>query len=155
MGVSTGTSYISAPHAIVNAASAAAPATRASDRLWRFGLGRTVIDFLEQIVVLTNLCVVRLDRERLFVRLPRFVELPFVLVANAEVVIGGGVHRVDFDRFFPAIDGFAPQAALGDVDSELHLFTRARTRVGPRGHDADDANADDEQRLQQTHVRPL
>src|SRR5204863_1025519 len=97
IGVSTGTSYISTPHATVIAASAPMAAATSPDRdrlLLVFGLGRAVIDFLEQIVVLTNLRVVRLYRQGFLVRLACLVELALVLVSNAEVVVRRGVHRI-------------------------------------------------------------
>ena len=100
--------------------------------------GRPVIDFLEQLVVLTDLRVVRIELERFLVRLARFVELTFVLVGDRQVVERGGVGRVDLDGFFPAVDGFAPEAALRDVDAELDLRLGVAARVRERracGHD--------------------
>src|ERR1043166_3650265 len=127
IGGSTGTSYSSPPQAAANAA-----ATSAAARLLLFRLDGAVIDFLEQIVVLADVRVVRIERERLFVGLPRFVELPFVLVRNRQIVERGGVFRVEFDGFLPAVNRFAPQAALRAVDAELSLLARIGSRVG--GH---------------------
>ena len=97
-----------------------------------------VIDFLEQFVVLPNLHVVGLDFERLFVGLARFVELAFVLVGDRQVVERGGVGRVDLDGALPAVDRFAPEPALRDVDAEIDLGFRIAPRVAgvsPRGGD--------------------
>ena len=45
-------------------------------------LSRAVIDFLEQLVVLLDVRVVRLELQRLLVGVPRFVEIALVLVAR-------------------------------------------------------------------------
>src|SRR5262245_19558298 len=100
--------------------------------------GRPVIDFLEQLVVLTDLSVVRIELEGTLVRLAGFVELTFVLVRNRQVVKRGGVRGVDLGCFFPAVDRFAPEAALRDVDAEFNLRFSVATRVRDRracGHD--------------------
>src|SRR2546422_784194 len=129
IGVSTGTSYTSTPHAAASAAhTRAAPAT--ARLLFVFRLNRAVIDFLEQIVVLANLRVVRIERQRFFVRPARLVELSLVLVGDAEVVEGRGVFRVELDGLFPAVNGLAPEPPLGDVDAELHLLPSVGSAVG-------------------------
>ena len=65
-------------------------------------LSGPIIDFLEELVVLANLRIVRIDLERFLVGLARLVELPFVFVADGEVVEGGDVVRVDLGRPFPS-----------------------------------------------------
>src|SRR6185369_10199136 len=80
IGVSMGTSNSSPPQATARTAHAAAIAPSARRLLVL--LRRAVIDFFEQLVVLTNLGVVRLDLERLLVRLARLVELALVLVSD-------------------------------------------------------------------------
>src|SRR5437899_7445010 len=93
---------------------------------------RPVIDFLEELEVLLNLRVVWFELDGFLVGLPRFVELAFVLVRDRQIVVGGGVGRVEFGRFFPAVDGFAPEPALGHVDPEFDLRLRVGARVGER-----------------------
>src|SRR5262245_46230919 len=112
----------------VTAASSRRRPTTLRDALSVLG-GRPVIDFLEQLVVLTDLSVVRIELEGTLVRLAGFVELTFVLVRNRQVVERGGVRGVDLGCFFPAVDGFAPEAALRDVDAEFDLRFRVATRV--------------------------
>src|SRR5262245_24614859 len=98
------------------AAADAASVARTTLRLL-FGRGtRSVIDFLEQIVVLSNLCVLRIELQRLLVRLPGLLELPFMLVGHSEVVVGLGVAGIDFDCTFPPINGLAPQPASRHFD---------------------------------------
>src|SRR6266446_7010166 len=90
IGVSIGISKYEGPHATAAAASMAATLTNAS--LLAFGVfsrARAVIDFLEQLKVLTNLHVIGLEVERFFVGLARLVELALVLVCDGEVVVGG------------------------------------------------------------------
>src|SRR3954468_15814516 len=100
IGVSTGTSYSSPPHATHTAAMIAARPARVS-LLFVFRLNRAVIDFLEQIVVLSYLRVVRFERQRLFVGFAGFVELSFVFVGDSEIVEGRGVLRVELDGLLP------------------------------------------------------
>src|SRR5688572_10344202 len=92
IGVSMGISKYEGPHATAAAASMAA--VLATARLFAFRvfcLAGAVIDFLEQLEVLTNLNIIRLEVERFFVSLARFVQLSFVLVGNGEIVVRGGV----------------------------------------------------------------
>src|SRR5438477_2043112 len=118
IGVSMGISKYEGPHATAAAASMAATLTNARLLALRvFSRARAVIDFLEELEVLTNLRVIGLEVERFFVSLARFVELAFVLVGDREVVMGGGVRRIDLDRLFPPVDGFAPETPLRDVDA--------------------------------------
>ena len=107
IGVSIGTSYSSLPHAI---ASTAQPAARPPSTRLRlvFLLSRAVIDFFEELVVLTDLRIVRLERQRLLVGLARLVELPFVFVGNGQVVERRGVGRIELDGLFPS--GRSPRA---------------------------------------------
>ena len=70
--------------------------------------------------------------ERLFVRLARLVELPFVLVRDGEIVEGRGVGRVELGRLFPAVDRLAPEPALRDADAEFDLGLGLAPRVGER-----------------------
>src|SRR5688572_6089313 len=85
---------------------------------------RAVINFLEELKILSNLKIIGLEFERFFVRLARFIELTFVLVCDREIVEGGRVRRIDFNRLFPAVDGFAPKASLRHADPERHLLFR-------------------------------
>src|SRR4051794_4297291 len=130
IGVSIGISYVSGPQASAKAAQQAA--TNASARLLVLALAGPVIDFLEQLVVLTDLSVVGIQLNRLFVGLSRVVELTLVLVGDCEVVEGRGVGRVELGRALPAINRFAPQAALRHVDAELDLRLRVASCVGER-----------------------
>src|SRR5579872_1287825 len=100
-------------------------------RLLLWLAARPVIDFLEQLVVLTDLGIVRIELERSLVRLAGFVELPFVFVGDREIVERGRVGRVELRRFLPAVDRFAPETLLRDVDAELDLRSGlgARPRV--------------------------
>jgi hypothetical protein len=82
---------------------------------------RAVIDFFEEIVVLTDQDVLGVERNRLLVRLARVLEAAFVLVADAQVVPRGGVRRIEFNRLFPAIRRLFPEAILRDLDAELDL----------------------------------
>src|SRR5437899_8644681 len=113
--------------------------------------GRPVIDFLEQLVVLTDLSVVRIELEGTLVRLAGFVELTFVLVRNRQVVERGGVRRVDLGGFFPAVDGFAPEAALRDVDAEFDLRLGVAARVRERRACRHDRGGCHEKRDAQDH----
>src|SRR5262249_35952561 len=97
-----------------------------------FARAGSIIDFLEKLVVLSDLGIVRVELERFFVRFARFLELTLVLVGNREIVVGGGVGRIDLDRLLPPVDRLAPEAALRDVDPEFHLGLRVASRVSPR-----------------------
>src|SRR3954466_16095468 len=83
-----------------------------------------IIDFLEELVVLTDLRIVRVELQRLLVGLARFVELSFVLVAGGRVVIGGGVTWIDLGGLLPGGDCLAPRTTLRGANSELHLRLR-------------------------------
>src|SRR5581483_7942587 len=72
------------------------------------------------------------ELERLLVRLARFLQLSLVLVADGEIVVRGSVRGIDLRCFFPAVDRFAPETALRDVDAERHLRFRVAFRVGER-----------------------
>src|SRR5262249_55238629 len=95
-------------------------------------LSGPIIDFLEELVVLPDLRIVRIELERLLVRLARFVELALVLVADREIVVRGGVGRIDLRGFFPAVDRLAPKPALSDADPEFNLRFGVFFRVGRR-----------------------
>src|SRR5580765_5911373 len=82
---------------------------------------RPVIDFLEQLVVLFYERVVWLQFERFFVRRTGLFEVSLVFVGDAEVVEGFCVLGIDLHRAFPAVDRFAPEAALRDRDAEFDL----------------------------------
>src|SRR5262245_33439845 len=97
-----------------------------------FAGARSVIDFLEELVVLTDLGVVRRELESLLVRFASLVELSFVLVGNRQVIVGLGIGGIELDRFFPAVDRLAPQPALRDVDAELDLRFGVASRIGKR-----------------------
>src|SRR5437762_3477385 len=86
-----------------------------------FAAAGPVIDFLEELVVLLNLRVVRIELERPLVGLARLFELPFVLVRNREIVEGRRIARIELGGFLPAVDRFAPEPALRDVDAEFDL----------------------------------
>src|SRR5580765_6252776 len=92
IGVSMGISKYEGPHATAAAASMAATPTNASLLLRVFSRARAVIDFLEEIKVLTNLHVIGVEVERFLVGLARFIELALVLVGDGQVVVGGGVR---------------------------------------------------------------
>src|SRR6266850_6062524 len=109
---------------------ASAPTVASANLRLVFARTRAVIDFLEQLVVLSHLRIVRVEFERLLVRLPGLFELPFVLVRNREIVVGGGVGRIEFHRLLPAVDGFPPEAALRNVDAELDLGLGVASCVG-------------------------
>src|SRR3990170_5173523 len=131
MGVSMGISKYEGPQATAAAASRAPALTSARLLTLRvFPWARTVIDFLEEPKVLTDRGVTRLDWERFFVRLAGLVELAFAFVRDREVVMGGSVGGVDFDRPLPPVDGFAPETALRDVDAERNLLLRVAACVG-------------------------
>src|SRR5690349_13641395 len=103
-----------APPAAASTATRAVLAT-ASSRTRMLSLaagGRPIIDFLEQLVVLSNLRVVGRQFERLLVGLARFVQLSLVLVRDRQVVVRLRVGRIKLDGFFPAVNRFAPEAAL-------------------------------------------
>src|SRR5262245_59656010 len=138
IGVSIGISKYVVPQPIAAIAASAAIAARAGAlRLRLFFRGaRSIIDFLEKLVVLLDLLIVRLQGEGLFVRRASLIELPLVFVGDRQVVEGRCVSRVDLDGLFPAIDGLAPEPALRDVDSEIDLSLRlaADIRVGGRRH---------------------
>src|SRR3954464_11190809 len=87
-GVSMGTSK-KLVHALVNVS---------RTRLAIVAALRAVIDFFEQIAVLSDEAVVRVVWESFFVRLARVFEAPFVLVSNPQVVPGGGVSGIRVRR---------------------------------------------------------
>src|SRR4030095_1134890 len=86
-----------------------------------FARTRSIIDFLEELVVLSDLGIVRVEFERFLVSLARLFEHTLVHVRNREIVESRGVGRIDLDGLLPAINCFAPEAALRHVDAELHL----------------------------------
>ena len=55
-----------------------------------------------------------------------------VLVGHGEIVEGGGVGGIDRDRALPAVDGFAPEPLLRNVDAELNLRLGVTPCVGVR-----------------------
>src|SRR4051812_41611147 len=122
-GVSMGTSK-KLVHALVNVS---------RTRLAIVAALRAVIDFFEQIVVLSNQDVLRVERDSFFVGLARVLESAFVLVSNPQVVPGGRVARIRFGRFLPAVDGFFPEAVLRDLDAEVHLRLRRGACIRERG----------------------
>src|SRR5688572_32711938 len=87
MGVSIGIS-----NELVQA-TATSTAARLLSRLTR----RAIIDFLKQLVVLLDQRVARLELERLLVGGSRLRQVPFVLVRNGEIVVRGGVGRIDLE----------------------------------------------------------
>src|SRR4051812_38215509 len=133
IGVSIGISKYDGPQATARAARSAHRLTKARLLARRVFAGAGGgIDFLEQFEVLANLQIVRLEFSRLLVRLARLIELAFVFVSDSEVVEGGRIRRVDLDGLFPPVNGFAPEAALRDVDAECDLRLGVVTRVGDR-----------------------
>src|SRR5262245_33434610 len=114
---------------MTKSAASAPTVARANLRLV-FARTRAVIDFLEELVVLSHLRIVRVELECLLVRLARLFELALVLVRDRQIVVRRGVGRIDLDRLFPAVDGFPPEAALRDVDAELDLGLGVASRVG-------------------------
>src|SRR3954468_15368113 len=103
-GVSIGTSK-KLVHALVNVS---------RTRLAIVAALRAVIDFFEEIVVLTNQDVLRIERDRFLVCLARILESAFVLVANPEVVPRCSIRRIELDRLLPAIHRFFPEPVLSD-----------------------------------------
>src|SRR6185436_7702643 len=118
-GVSIGTSK-KLVHALVNVS---------RTRLAIVATLRAVIDFFEQIVVLANQHIFRIERHGLLVRLACLLESPFMLVPNPEIVPGCRVGGIDLDGFFPAIRRFLPETVLRDLDAEVDLRLRVRTRI--------------------------
>src|SRR2546428_360757 len=119
--------------AMATAAAASMAATLTNARLLAlriFPRARAVIDFLEELKVLTDLSVIGIEVERFFIRPAGLVELAFVFVGDGKVVVGGGVRGVDFDRLLPPVDGFAPETTLRDVDPERDLRLRVTARIG-------------------------
>jgi hypothetical protein len=101
------------------------PLTKASNvRLTIVATFRAVIDFFEQIVVLADEDVLRIERDRLFVCLSRVLESSFVLVRDTEIVPRGGIGGIEFYGFLPPIRRFLPQAVLRDLDPEVDLRLR-------------------------------
>src|SRR5216683_6818421 len=97
------------------AAASAVRTTRTRLRCLFFD-ARSIIDLLEEVVVLLDLRVVRIERERLFVGLTRLGELSFMFVRHRQIVERGRVGRVDLDSLLPSVDGLAPENSLSDVD---------------------------------------
>src|SRR5713101_8228142 len=129
---------------MVIAAATATTAAATSRRLLEVFAGAgPVIDFLEQLEVLSDVGVVGIERERLLVSLPGLGELPFVLVRNREIVERGGVGGIDLDGALPPIDRLTPEALLRDVDAEVDLRLGVGACVGERqrrrhGRDGED-----------------
>src|SRR5262245_49886661 len=111
---------------------ASAPTVASANLRLVFARTRAVIDFLEELVILSHLRIVRVEFERFLVRLARLVQLPLVLVRDREIVVRSRVGRIDLHRLLPAVDGLAPEAALRDVDPELDLGLGVASRVGER-----------------------
>src|SRR5262249_52527524 len=97
-------------------------------------LSGPIIDFLEELVVLADLGIVRIELERFLVRLARLLELSLVLVTDREIVVCGGVGWIDLSRLFPTVDRFTPEPALGDADPEFDLGLRVFLGVSGRRH---------------------
>src|SRR5204862_5645682 len=103
---------------------------------------RAVIDFVEQIVILPNEEVLRVELQRLFVRLLRFFETPLVFERDRQVVPRGRIRRIELHRLLPAIQSLVPQPVLRDLDAELDLrlgirsFVRERSRNEEQNSDA-------------------
>src|SRR5438132_10460788 len=106
---------------VIAAATGPMAAAKSQRLLDVFAGAGPVIDFLEQLEVLSDVGVLRIERERLLVGFPRFGELPFVLVSNGEIVERGRARGIDLDGALPSIDGFAPEPLLGDVDAAVNL----------------------------------
>src|SRR4026208_1424669 len=109
------------------------PSAASTTRLAIVAALRAVIDFFEEIVVLTNQDVLGIERNRLLVRLARVVEPSLVFVADAEIVPRRCVGGVDFRRLLPPEQGFLPQTTLRDLDAKAHLRLRVGARVRKRG----------------------
>src|SRR5262245_31041869 len=133
IGVSIGISKYATPQA-TDAHAAARTNASGKPVLRSFFLraARSIIDFLEQLVVLLDLRVVRFERQRLVVGLAGLIELSFVLVGDGQIVPRRSVSGVDFDRLLPPVNGLAPESALRDVDPELDLRLRVGARVRVR-----------------------
>src|SRR5688572_14394878 len=125
IGVSIGISEYEA-QAAVNAATAALLSVLAS---------RAVIDFPEELVILFDKGVARLELHGLFVGATGLAQFALVLVRNCQIVLRRRVGGVQLRRALPSVDGLAPQSALRDGNPELHLLFRVTPCVrlsGPR-----------------------
>src|SRR5437899_4500567 len=118
---------------VIAAATAPMAAAKSRRLLDVFAGAGPVIDFLEQLEVLSDVGVLRIERERLLVGFARLGELPFVLVGDGEIVERGRVRGIDLDGALPSIDGLAPEPFLRDVDAEVNLRLRLGAGVGERG----------------------
>src|SRR5262245_28734271 len=78
-----------------------------------------VIDFPEKVVVGLDERVARIEFHSLFVGLPSVIKTAELLVADAQVVPGGGVCGVSLGGAFPPIGRFLPKALLRDGHAEL------------------------------------
>src|SRR6185503_3155462 len=132
IGVSMGISKYATPQA-TDAHAAARMNASGKPFLRSFFLrGGSIIDFLEQLVVLLDLGVVWFQRQRLVVGLAGLIKLSLVLVGDGQIVPGRSVGGIDFDGLLPPVDRFAPQSALRDVDPELDLRLGVSARVRVR-----------------------
>src|SRR5437879_5773249 len=109
MGVSIAISWYSGPQATRNVAMTAPTAAPANLVIVFLRLTGAIIDFLKELVILSDLRVAGLELEGSFVGFSGFVELPFVLIGDGEVVERRRISGVELDGFFPPVDGFAPQ----------------------------------------------
>src|SRR5678815_1381769 len=90
---------------------------------------RPVIDFLEELVVLFDQRVIRLQLQRLFIRDPRLFEIAFMFVRDGKVVERLRVFGIDLYSPLPPVYRLAPQTPLCDRDAELDLLFRIGARV--------------------------
>src|SRR3954453_5627579 len=103
---------------------------------------RAVIDFFEEIVILPDEEIFRVELQRLFVRLVCFLETPLVFERDRQVVPRGRIRGVELHGFLPPIQRLVPQTVLRDLDPELDLrlgirsFVRERSRNEEQYRDA-------------------
>src|SRR5687768_13310972 len=114
---------------------------------------RAVIDFLEEFVILFDERVIRLELQRLLVGGAGLIKLAFVLVGNRQVVVRGGVGRINLRRAFPAVNRLAPQAARRDGNTEFDLLLGVAARVGGQRRNAQRQQERKKQR-KKAHGRP-
>src|SRR5687768_16102493 len=93
-------------------------------------LVRAVIDFPEQLVVLLDVRVIRIELESLLIGRAGLFEFALLFVADRQIVVRRGVCRVRLGGAFPMGDRLAPQSEPRNLDSKLDLILRVLAFVG-------------------------
>src|SRR4030095_11241551 len=91
---------------------------------------RAFMDFPEQVVVLLDVLIVRIDLQRLLIGVIRLFEIALLLVGDRQIVPCGGVRGVDVGGALELRDRFTPEIVLRDLDAELHVLLRPLTSIG-------------------------